>query len=145
MLKMIGAWCASGIVGYIFAALSSQIVVLVELMRLGLEIPLQDNIQSVLHAILNMRPFLIVFLIGFAIAFSAAWGVKKLLPALAIIAYPIAGAASIATALGLMHARFGVFPILGAQETYGLVLQIIAGAVGGAAFEILRPKQPLSA
>ena len=140
MLRMIGAWLSSGIASYIVAALFSQLVVLVGLMQLGLNISISDNLFSLAHAVANMVPYLVVILIGFAIAFGVAWGVKQFAASLSGVAYPIAGAAAIGTALGLMYLAFGVFPILGAQETYGLILQILAGALGGLVFERLRPK-----
>lgn len=139
-LKTIGAWFAGGLAAYILAALTSQGVVLAGLVQLGLDIPIGDWIGSMVHAVLNMVFYLIVILLGFAIAFAVARQIKKVLPSLAAYAYPIAGAVAIGTALGLMFLRFGVFPILGAQETYGLVLQILSGVVGGYVFERLRPK-----
>lgn len=134
------AWLASGIGSYVLAALFSQFVVLMGLMNLGLEISLLDNVYSLTHAVLHMVPYLVVILLGFAMAFGVARVVKSLVPTLAIIAYPTAGAAAIGAALGLMYLRFGVFPILGAQETYGLIMQVVAGGLGGALFERLRPK-----
>ncbi|MEL7042973.1 MAG: hypothetical protein AAGL90_15745 [Pseudomonadota bacterium] len=138
--RTLGAWLASGIGSYVLAALFSQFVVLMGLMGLGLEISLLDNVSSMTHAVLHMVPYLVVILLGFAIAFGVARGVKQIVPNLAIIAYPVAGAAAIGAALSLMYLRFGVFPILGAQETYGLLMQMAAGAVGGLIFERLRPK-----
>ena len=138
--RKLGAWLAAGIGSYVLAALFSQFVVLMGLMGLGLEISLLDSVSSLTHAVFNMVPYLVVILIGFVMAFGVARGVKKIIPRLAIIAYPVAGAAAIGAALGLMYLRFGVLPILGAQETYGLLMQIAAGAVGGIIFERLRPK-----
>lgn len=141
ILGTLGAWFAGGVVCYVLAALTSQLVVLTGLMQLGLEISFLDNLRSLAHAVVHMVPYLIVILFGFIVAFCVAWGVKKMIPKLAAFAYPLAGAAAVGTALWLMYLRFGVFPILGAQETYGLILQIAAGAVGGLMFERLRPKQ----
>ena len=140
-LLVIGAWFSSGAVCYVFAALFSQLVVLNELRRLGLDISMSDNLFSLAHAVLNMVPYMIVILIGFAIAFGVASVVKQRAARLSKVAYPVAGAAAMGTALWIMNLRFGVFPILGAQETYGLILQISAGGLGGLAFERLRPKQ----
>ncbi len=140
ILKTIGAWFGGGLAGYILAALTSQFVVLAGLAGLGLDIPVSDWLASLVHAVPNMPFYLIVILLGFAIALPVARLIKRFLPSLSAIAYPTAGAVAIGTALGLMHAQFGVFPILGAQETYGLFLQILSGAVGGFVFEKLRPK-----
>lgn len=140
ILRLTGAWFGGGLVGYILAALTSQFVVLAGLAGLGLDISVSDWLGSLFHAVLNMPLYLIVILLGFAIAFPIARLAKRFLPSLSTIAYPTAGGVAIGTALGLMHAHFGVFPILGAQETYGLFLQILAGAVGGFVFEQLRPK-----
>lgn len=140
-LKTIGAWFAGGLAAYIVAALTSQFVVLLGLTELGLKVPLGDFLQSLGHAVLNMVFYLVVILLGFAIAFPVARQVKKIAPAiLQANAYPIAGAAAIGLALGLMYMQFGLFPILGAQETYGLLMQIASGAIGGFVFEMLRPK-----
>ena len=139
-LKTLGAWFAGGLAAYIVAALASQSVVLAGLAQLGLDMSFGDVAGSLIHAVLNMPALLIVILLGFAVAFGVAWVVKRFLPSLSAVAYPVAGATAIGVALWLMYLMFGIVPVLGAQVTYGLLLQLAAGAVGGFAFEALRPK-----
>ncbi|MEH6829176.1 hypothetical protein, partial [Parasphingorhabdus sp.] len=53
---------------------------------------------------------------------------------LARVAYPIAGGAAIAVALGAMYMMFQTIPISGARSTMGFLAQVFAGAIGGWVF-----------
>lgn len=137
--EIIAAWIGATVIAYVLCAVFSQSIVLRGLMELGLEIPLMDRLGSVAHAVVNMNALAVVIGLGFVVAFYIASIFKAALPALRPLAYPLAGAATVATALYAMKAMFGMFPILGAQETLGFWLQIAAGAMGGIAFEVMRP------
>ena len=134
------AWAVASVAAYLCGAAASSLVVLSGVRSVGRAVGFGDGLGMVLHDWAAMSAYLAVILIGFAVAFFVADLVKSLVPALAGIAYPTAGAVAIVTALSIMKARFGVLPILGAQDTLGFWLQVGAGVIGGVVFELLRPK-----
>ncbi|MEM9421841.1 MAG: hypothetical protein AAF986_04940 [Pseudomonadota bacterium] len=138
--EILVGWLAASLVAYCLAAAASAHIVLGQLVDMGAEVTMVMRVQTIWHDILNLSAYLYVIGAGFLIAFYVASLVKALIPVLAPVAYPIAGAAAIATALGLMRWQFDVFPISGAEDQIGYALQLIAGAVGGGVFEIIRPK-----
>lgn len=146
MIRIISGWVAAVLATYIFSTGSSQAVILIQtatepvtfsvnpsiVSTVGL--PLSMAVASIGDAILHMHQLLPVIAIGLGIGFLVAAVLKKILVPLASIAYPAAGAVAMLTPLLLMKNVFGVFPILGAQTSTGLVLQIVAGIFGGLIF-----------
>jgi uncharacterized membrane protein len=79
--------------------------------------------------------------IGLAVAFLVAAQIKRALQPLAPIAYPIAGAVAVVTAILLIEGTAGaggVGAIGGARDATGLALQGLAGFIGGAVFALTR-------
>ena len=109
---------------------------------LGAEIPMGDQIATYWGDFLNFTPsFGMVIAIAFAVAFGVAYFMKRVIKPLAIIAYPLAGAAAMATILVTLEIVFdGSGVIGGAQSTVGFGLQCLAGTIGGAFFMMLRPR-----
>lgn len=90
-----------------------------------------DRFNMTMFDLSNMYLYLVIILVSFLIAFGIAALLKRFLPKLSTVAYPIAGAAAIATALGLMYITFQTVPISGARSTLGFLSQVLAGGVGG--------------
>ena len=142
LLGLVFAWALSSLVAYVLAAAASQQVVLAGVRRYE-AVSLSENLRTTLEAVVAQpigTLYLLVIAIGFLVAFYVANLVKAVVPALSGIAYPTAGAVAIVAALVVMRARYDIVPILGAQETYGFWLQILAGVVGGVVFELVRPE-----
>ncbi len=87
--------------------------------------------------------YAVMIAIALLFAFSIAWVVKKALPPLAPIAYPVAGAAAIFTLLMLVEAQLGggAGIIGGARTPIGVALQCAAGFTGGITFALIRPRR----
>lgn len=100
----------------------------------GVPVAWGDRINMTMFDISNMVPYLVIIAVSFLIAFLIAALLKKIFPNLAAIAYPIAGAAAMGTALGLMYIVFQTIPISGARSTLGFLAQMIAGGLGGWVF-----------
>jgi hypothetical protein len=82
--------------------------------------------------------------IAFLVGFVVAAGVKRIVVPLAPVAYPLAGAAAmwaLIWAIETFVASGGVGAIGGARDALGVGLQMLAGLVGGAVFEWLRPRR----
>ncbi|WP_108811179.1 hypothetical protein [Sphingorhabdus sp. Alg231-15] len=97
----------------------------------GVPVTWGDRLNMTLFDISNMLLYFVIIALSFLIAFAIAALLKRLLPNLANIAYPIAGAAAIGAALGLMYMMFQTVPISGARSTLGFLSQMAAGGLGG--------------
>lgn len=95
---------------------------------------LGDRLNMTMVDITGTVLYLVIIAIGFAIAFVIASLLKRRLPGFSGVAYPIAGAAAIGVALGLMYMNFQTVPISGARGTFGFLAQMLAGAFGGWVF-----------
>lgn len=99
-----------------------------------------DRLSMTGADILNTGLYLVIIAVGFAIAFVVASLLKRVLPGLASVAYPIAGATAIGVALGLMYLNFQTVPLSGARGTFGFTAQMLAGAFGGWVFSLIIQK-----
>ena len=95
---------------------------------------IRDRLSMTLADITGTVLYLAIIAIGFAIAFLIASLLKRALPGLAGVAYPIAGATAIGVALGLMYMNFQTVPVSGARGTFGFLAQMLAGGFGGWVF-----------
>lgn len=119
---------AAAIITYILGtAVNSQFVMNAH----GVPVTWGDRLNMTLFDISNMLPYLVIIAVSFLIGFLIARGIKRFLPNMADIAYPIAGAAALGTALGLMYVMFQTVPISGARSLPGFLSQMAAGAIGG--------------
>lgn len=90
-----------------------------------------DRLNMTAFDVSNMWLYLVIILIALLLGFTIAALVKRFLPSLASVAYPIAGAAALGMVLGLMYLQFQTVPISGARSTLGFAAQVIAGGIGG--------------
>lgn len=108
---------------------------------LGTLLPSDLAIESALNEFTGLAvPVLTVFALALALSVAVISWLKPRVPVLAPIAWPLAGAAAIGTALGFIHARLGVAPLAGDRGFDGFVLFCSAGALGGLLFEWLKPR-----
>lgn len=128
LLRIILGYIAAVISAYVVGtALNAQFVMDAH----GVPIGLGERLNMTAFDISNMTLYAIIIAVGFAIAFVIAAILKRFLPSLAGVAYPIAGAAAIGVALGLMYMNFQTVPISGARGTFGFLAQMLSGALGG--------------
>ncbi len=139
--KIIGAYVAAAVVTVVLASAFFTQRVIAEQTAIGIEYTAAQQSETYLMNLAGLAPsyglmLAIALLIGFAVAF----GVKQILRPLAPVAYPVAGAAAVVTAIFLIEtvmAKGGAGAIGGARDALGLSLQGLAGAVGGAVFALL--------
>lgn len=130
-LRFILGLIAGSIATYIIGSIiNSQFV----MNAYGVPISFGDRFNMTMFDISNMLLYLVVIAIALLIAFSIAAVLKRFLPRLAAVAYPIAGAAAIGVALGLMYILAQTIPISGARSIAGYLGQVLAGAFGGYVF-----------
>ena len=97
----------------------------------GVPISFSERLNMTAFDISNMVLYFVVILVSLLLGFLIATVVKRFLPSLSGAAFPVAGAAAIGTALGLMYIMFQTVPISGARSALGFFSQVIAGGVGG--------------
>ena len=97
----------------------------------GVPISFSERLNMTAFDISNMVLYFVVILVSLLLGFLIATVVKRFLPSLSGAAFPVAGAAAIGTALGLMYIMFQTVPISGARSALGFLSQVIAGGVGG--------------
>ncbi|MEP3225741.1 MAG: hypothetical protein ABJO01_07190 [Parasphingorhabdus sp.] len=136
LLGLLGGGVAAYILGTIF---NSQFVMNAH----PVSISFGDRFNMTMFDISNMGAYLVIILVAFLLAFLIAAILKRFLPKLSRAAYPIAGAAGIGVALGLMYIMFQTVPISGARSALGFLSQMLAGGFGGWVFaKILYRGQP---
>ena len=130
-IRFLLALLAGGIAAYILGSiLNSQFVINAH----PVAVSFGDRFNMTMFDLSNMVLYLVIIVVAFLISFVIAGLLKRFLPKLSNIAYPIAGAAGIGTALGLMYIMFQTVPISGARSTLGFLSQMLAGGVGGWVF-----------
>lgn len=129
--RFLAAFLAAVVTTYIIGtALNSQFV----MGAYDIDISLAERFNMTMFDISNMLLYLAVVAIALFIGLGVAAIVKRFVPKLAAIAYPIAGAAAIGVTLGLMYIMFQTIPISGARSLAGFSAQVAAGAIGGYVF-----------
>ena len=131
---VIVAFIAAVVSAAIFASLFSSHIVYSQLIDLGVQIPFSTRISSLVADLGILGAFIplmgVAFLLGFLVAkfVVAKTGGNK------VVWYALAGASSWLVAIFILEAVFGLMPIGGARSIVGLMLQSLAGLIGGVIF-----------
>ena len=140
-LKNIAAWAFATLTTVVAASAVHSIDVQSRLLGLGVRIPWPLRLSTGLDDFIGLAPALLAVLGGaLALGFIIAAILRPRLPALAPIAFPLAGAAAVATALALMARQMAMTPIASARDWPGFTMLCVAGAIGGLVFSRLRPR-----
>lgn len=141
IFKIIPSFLASALTTFIFAAIFYTNRVLAAQKAIGVEFTPAQQLDAYLSNAAGLAStYGLVLTAGLAIAFPIAAGVKRVLRPLAPIAFPTAGAVAVYTAIWLIEnvvGSGGVGALSGARGAFGLGLQMLAGAIGGALFSFL--------
>jgi hypothetical protein len=136
--KVLLAWLAAVIVGFLAASVLHTQFVLGRLAEVGAEIPAGVRLQTTLGDIVGFIPaYPAVIGIALAVGFAVAALLKRVLKPLAPYAHPIAGFVAVGTALALMKMQMEITPVAGARGAVGFLAQCLAGALAGWVFALL--------
>lgn len=124
------------IVALLLAALGTYVVAVIanaQFVMNAHDVPINfgDRLNMTAFDVSNMWLYLIIILIAFVFGFLIATLLKRILPGLSGVAFPIAGAAAIAATLGAMYLQFQTVPVSGARSALGFLSQVVAGGIGG--------------
>ena len=127
-VRWIGALIIASLGTYVVAVIANaQFVIGAH----NVPVSFSDRLNMTAFDVSNMGLYLVIILIALLLGFAIAALVKRFLPSLAGVAYPIAGAAALGMVLGLMYMQFQTIPISGARGAFGFASQVIAGGIGG--------------
>ncbi len=139
MARIAAAYVLAVLVAYLLAATAATQAVLAGLEGLGVTITLGERISTTGHDLLGMLPsYGLLIAIGFAIALPIAAAVSRFLPSWRAFGLVAAGA----LAVGLIHiglnSVFETHLVAATRTTVGMLVQVMAGGLGGYAFYRLR-------
>ena len=141
LLRSAPAWSAAVLVTTAAGSMVQSWQVQAGLSRLGVDIPPALAADTAMRDFTGLLvPLLLVFGLALLLGFAVAGWLRQRLPRLALLAWPIAGAAAIAITLLLMHLQFEMTPLAGARGLDGFLLFCAAGGLGGLVYAWLRPE-----
>jgi hypothetical protein len=129
------------LITFLVASVSHSQFVLWELAKVGAEINFTTRVSASLQDIIGFLPsYAAVIAVGLLIGFSISARIKSKFNSAFLGWYPIAGGLSLLTIHAAMYPILEITLIAGARSSAGLVMQIIAGLIGGWLFYRLRKR-----
>lgn len=120
---------------YGLASLLATHVILAEVSAMGLPVTLDDRFRASAHDLLGLASsYLPLMLVAYAITLPVAAWLGRWWPAWRVVLFPLAGAIAILLLHLIMKAALGLNGIAAVRELPGLLLQMLAGWIGGYLF-----------
>ncbi|MFT4652680.1 MAG: hypothetical protein ACJA0G_001931 [Kangiellaceae bacterium] len=127
------------IVTYVAACIMQTQMVLLALSNLNIEITWSKRIYMTSQDLLGLMPtYVAIIALGLAIGFAIAKAIRTYSRFNSYSLYVAAGGFTMAAILVAMQPVLGVTLLAGARSAVGIMLQIIAGVLGGLCFMRLR-------
>jgi len=144
IINLLLIWLLAVVVAYLLASITATQSVVSSLFEMGVAVGFSERIGMTIRDIAGMAG---LFLPMIAAAFLAAFLVAAMLcrwwPQWRTPIYIVAGAAGLVTIHLTLNLAFGITPIAIGRTAGGLLIQGLAGAVGGFIFLSLTQKKPL--
>jgi hypothetical protein len=141
-LALLGHFLLASIATFILAGLLQTQMVLHELIKLNVEITFADRLYMSWQDLLGLLPtYGVIVCIGLLIAFAVVKVINTYSRFGSRYLYVLAGGIAMAIILMAMQPVLGVTLLAGARSILGIILQIIAGLIGGGCFVYLRSRQ----
>lgn len=144
IINLLLIWLLAVVVAYLLASITATQSVVSSLFEMGVTVGFSERLGMTIKDIAGMAG---LFLPMIAAAFLAAFLVAAMLcrwwPQWRTPIYIVAGAAGLVTIHLTLNLAFGITPIAIGRTAGGLLIQGLAGAVGGFIFLSLTQKKPL--
>lgn len=145
LARKLGVYLAAVAVAYVLAAITATQNVVVSLRSMNIEVGLAEQVSMMLRDLAGMAGmFLPLIAFGFLVAFLATalichWWDRWRTPL-----YVLAGAVAIVAIHVALNLAFQITPVAIARSSSGLLIQAMAGAVGGYTYAALsqRSRRP---
>ena len=143
MGKRVLAFVAAWVVTYILAVSAASQAVLGWLESLGRDITLSQRMSYIGHDLAGMIvPYGVVILVALGIAFLVVALVVRKSPNLRLMGYVLGGFIGITAIHLTLQLVFGMTPVWATVSPFGLLMQGLAGLVGGYVFVRINPRSP---
>ena len=140
MGKRVLAFVSAFIVTYALAVATASQAVLAYLASLGREIGFAERLAAIGHDVVGMLGgFAPIVLVTLLIAYGIVAFIVSKRAGLRLVGYTVGGFAGMVCVHLLLQAVFGMIPVWGAGGAFGLLLQGLAGAVGGSLYTRINP------
>ncbi len=138
IIKTLGGFVVAVIATYVFGAIFISQGNLAQVINLGLEVDFGVRVDAAIHDLIHMTQlYLPLVAIGLLIALPVARGVIHFLPHLRLIGYTLSGFTAMIALHVIAEAVLGMVGIAPTRFIDGLILQGVAGAIGGLAFHFV--------
>ena len=143
MGKRVLAFFAAWLVTYILAITAASQGVLGWLESLGREISIGDRLGYIGHDLAGMlMPYGAIILVAMAIAFGVVAMIVRALPNLRVLGYVLGGFVAVLAIHLTLRLVFEMNPVWATGSAFGLLMQGLAGLVGGYAFVRINSRVP---
>jgi hypothetical protein len=128
----------ASLLSFVVASLMHSQTTLSGLIEVGAKLSLNDKLTTVFYDFIGLLPaYGSIIFAGMLIAMPIASAIKRKLQISNRLIHCLAGAMAMVTILIAMHPILNVTLIAGARGTGGMLMQSIAGAIGGLAYAFL--------
>lgn len=135
MGKRVLAFIAAWLTTYILAVTAAAQGVLGWLESLGREISISDRLGYIGHDLTGMiMPYGVIILVAMAIAFGVVALIVRAAPNLRVLGYVLGGFVAVLAIHLTLRFVFEMNPVWATGSAFGLLLQGLAGLVGGYTF-----------
>ena len=135
MIRKTLIFFAAAIAAYVLAAMLASKSAMDSIVALGLPISISQRIGAFWHDLFGMATSLLpLIVIAYLIAFLVTGLLTRWWPNLRIVLYIAAGALAIVGIHIALNLTFEITPVAAARTTGGLLMQGVAGALGGYLF-----------
>jgi len=134
-MRRVAAFLLALLVTYVLAATAATQSVLARLGEMGIVVTFDHRMGAIVHDLFGMlSSFLPLLGVGLLIAFLFTARVDRWVPGWRTPLYVLAGAAAVITVHVSLKIAFDITPVAAARSAGGLLIQALAGAVGGYVF-----------
>ena len=137
--RILVAYVLAVLVAYLLAATAATQSVLASLEEMGVVVSLGERLATTGADLIGMFPtYGLIIAVALAIALPIATNIARYLPGWRRVGVVTAGAVALIVPHLLMNELLEITPIAAARTTLGVLIQGLAGGVGGYAFYLLR-------
>jgi hypothetical protein len=137
--RILVAYLVAVLVAYLLGAMAATQSVLASIEGMGVVVTLAERVSTTGKDLIGMFPsYGLIIALALAIALPVATTISRYLPRWRAFGLVSAGVVAIVVPHLLMRELFEITPVAAARTTVGLLVQGLAGGVGGYAFYFMR-------
>jgi hypothetical protein len=143
MARVLKAFFPAVLLAYILASILFTQTILAAVQSMGLDVSMGIRLGTTFDDMIGMTSsYLLLIFLAFILGLPVAAGLTRLLPSQRALLFSLAGFVAIVALHLIMKAVLGISAIASTRTLAGLLLQGLAGAVGGYCYHLLsRPQQ----